>query len=57
MQSRKAEEGTSRREKELRKIRNFLKTMKMPEKLIEKVKQQFLQRTSKFFFKGGKMWQ
>ena len=57
MQSRKAEEGTSRREKELRKIRNFLKTMKMPEKLIEKVKQQFLQHTSKFFFKGGKMWQ
>jgi len=38
MQSRKAEEGMSRREKELRKIRNFLETMKMPEKLTEKVK-------------------
>jgi len=39
MQSRKAEEGMSRRKKELREIRNFLETMKMPEKLIEKVKQ------------------
>jgi len=56
MQSRKAEEGISRREKELREIRNFLETMKMPEKLTEKVKQQFLQYASKFFLKGGKMW-
>jgi len=39
MQSRKTEEGTSRRENELREIRNFLETMKMPEKLTEKVKQ------------------
>ena len=30
--------------------------MKMPEKLIKKVKRQFLQHTSKFFLKGGKMW-
>ena len=42
MQSKKAEEGMSRREKKLREIRNFLETMKMPEKLMEKVKQQFL---------------
>jgi len=46
----------SKREKELREIRNFLETMKMPEKLTEKVKQQFLQYASKFFLKGGKMW-
>ena len=38
MQSRKVEEGMSRREKELREIRNFLEMMKMPEKLMEKVK-------------------
>jgi len=56
MQSRKAEEGISRREKELREIRNFLETMKMPEKLTEKIKWQFLQHASKFFLKGGKMW-
>jgi len=56
MQSRKAEKGMSRREKELRKIRNFLETMKMPEKLTEKVKWQFLQHISKFFLKGDKMW-
>ena len=56
MQSRKAEKGMSRREKELREIRKFLEMMKMPEKLTEKVKQQFLQHASKFFFKGGKMW-
>jgi len=56
MQLRKTEEGTSRREKELREIRNFLETMKIPEKLIEKVKQQFLQHASKFFLKGDKMW-
>jgi len=56
MQLRKAEEGMSRREKELREIRNFLEMMKMPEKLTEKVKRQFLQHTSKFFLKGGKMW-
>jgi len=55
MQSRKAEKGMSRREKELREIRNFLETMKMPEKLMEKVKQQFLQHASKFFLKNGKM--
>jgi len=51
----KAEKGMSRREKELREIRKFLETMKMPEKLTEKVKRQFLQHTSKFFLKGGKM--
>jgi len=56
IQSRKAEEGMSRREKELREIRNFLETMKMPEKLTEKVKQQFLQHASRFFLKEGKMW-
>ena len=28
----------------------------MPEKLMEKVKRQFLQHASKFFLKGGKMW-
>jgi len=56
MQSRKAEKGMSRREKELREIRNFLETMKIPEKLTEKVKRQFLQHASKFFLKGGKMW-
>jgi len=56
MQSRKAEKGMSRREKELREIRNFLEIMKMPEKLTEKVKQQFLQYASKFFLKSGKMW-
>ena len=48
MQSRKAEEGMSRREKELREIRNFLEIMKMPEKLTEKVKQQFLQYEASF---------
>jgi len=56
MQSRKVKEGMSRREKELREIRNFLEMMKMLEKLTEKIKRQFFQHTSKFFLKGGKMW-
>jgi len=38
MQSSKVEEEMSRREKELREIRNFLEMMKIPEKLTEKVK-------------------
>jgi len=38
MQLRKAEEEMSKREKELREIRNFLEMMKIPEKLMEKVK-------------------
>jgi len=38
MQSRKKEEGMSRREKEIKKIRNFLSMLKIPEGLTEKTK-------------------
>jgi len=56
MQLRREEEGTSKKEKGMGEIRCFLETMKMPEKLMEKVKQQFFQHAGKFFLKGGKMW-
>jgi len=55
MQLRKKENEMNRREKKIREIRKFLKTMKMSKKLMEKVKQQFLQHTSKFALKGSKM--
>ena len=56
MQLRKEEKGTNRREKEMGEIRKFLEMMRMPEKLMKKVKQQFLQHVGKFFLKGSKMW-
>jgi len=55
MQLKKKEKEMNKREKKIGEIRKFLKTMKMSEKLMEKVKQQFLQHTSKFFLKGSKM--
>ena len=48
--------GTSRREKEIKEIRNFLNMLKLPEGLTKKTKLQFLQYTSKFFLRGGKLW-
>ena len=51
------DEGTKKREAELREIRRFLETLKVPEKLTGKDKQRFLQHTGKFFLQGGKMWQ
>jgi len=51
------DEGTKKREAELREIRRFLETLKVPEKLTRKDKQRFLQHTGKFFLQGGKMWQ
>jgi len=50
------DEGTKKREAELREIRRFLETLKVPEKLTGKDKQRFLQHTGKFFLQGGKMW-
>jgi len=38
MQSRKKEEGMSRREKKIRKIRNFFSILKIPEELAKKTK-------------------
>ena len=43
------DEGTKKREAELREIRRFLEMLKVPEKLIRKDKQCFLQHTGKFF--------
>jgi len=42
MQSRKKERKTSRREKEIKEIRSFLNTLKLPEGLTKKTKLQFL---------------
>ena len=50
------DEGTKKREAELREIERFLETLKVPEKLTRKDKQRFLQHTGKFFLQGGKMW-
>jgi len=50
------DKGTKKREAELREIRRFLETLKVPEKLTRKDKQYFLQYTGKFFLQGGKMW-
>jgi len=50
------DEGTKKREAELREIRRFLEMLKVPEKLTGKDKQRFLQHTGKFFLQGGKMW-
>jgi len=38
MQLRKKEKGMSRREKEIKKIKNFLSMLKIPERLTEKTK-------------------
>jgi len=38
MQSRKKEKETSRREKEIKKIKSFLDTLKLPEELTKKTK-------------------
>ena len=51
------DEGAEKRKAELREIRRFLETLKVPEKLTGKDKQCLLQHTGKFFFQGGKMWQ
>jgi len=50
------DKGTKKREVELREIRRFLETLKVPEKLTRKDKQCFLQHIGKFFLQGGKMW-
>jgi len=50
------DKGTKKREVELREIRRFLETLKVPEKLTRKDKQCFLQHIGKFFLQRGKMW-
>jgi len=42
MQSRKKEKETSRREKEIKKIKSFLDTLKLSEELTKKTKSRFL---------------
>lgn len=49
---RKSEEKDTKIER----VRTFLETMKLPEELTEKGKQQFIKYTSKFFIKGETMW-
>jgi len=44
------------REAQLKGIRVFLETLRLPEGLTKKTKQLFLQHTSKFFLQGNKMW-
>jgi len=56
MQLRKKERETSRREKEIKEIRSFLNTLKLPEGLTKKTKLQFLQYARKFFLRGSKLW-
>jgi len=50
------EEGTRKQETEVKEIKKFLDTLKIPEKLITKTKQQFLRHASKFFVQGDKLW-
>ena len=57
MQLRKKKREISRRKKEIKEIRSFLDTLKLPEGLTEKIKLRFLQHARKFFLRGGKLWQ